>query len=368
MKKKLPRIILLLVSLIFSVFYFFSFFGNSSLSLHGKVVVTVVEKEDADEVKESGSNESTSWLQDLNSSLGDFAADNATKFTENLNGYFDSAAVKPEDPYYDYPMAVYCMDVGQGSSMVVRVGDSYMLFDGGDWDAADALITKLDRLGITEFQYVFASHYDADHIAGIIRVLDRYTVNCIVAPDYVTDTETYRSFIELIEEKKIPVIYPYPEQQFQLDTAVMTCVAPCDDVYDNENDYSVGLHIVYGEFTVLVCGDATTVSEEEMLRYGQDLRSKVLIVNHHGSNSSTSLDFIQTVAPTLSIISCGSQNEYGHPAKEVLERIQAVGSLLLRTDQHGDIVITTDGINFHAYTEKPYDENILWQPGTSTCS
>lgn len=367
MKKRLPKIALLITMLLFATFYLLSFLGNNSLSLKGKVVITVVEKQDDTDGTENSTDKNTSdsIFCSFTSALGNFADTQTSQFTEMLNGNLAAQDnVTPvNDPYREHEIALYCLDIGQGSSMVFRVGNEYMLFDGGDWESSDVLLQKLDTLGITEFQYVFVSHYDSDHVAGIISVLEKYTVRNLVAPDYVTDTDTYRNFTYTVQECGFDIIYPYPEQKFVLGDAVLTCVAPCDDSYMNENDYSIGLRIVYENFSVLVCGDATSVSEEEMLAYGQDLQSTVYIVNHHGSTSSTSQAFIERVAPEISIISCGAQNDYGHPTLMVLERIRNVGSLLLRTDQHGDVVITSDGETFHAYAEKPYIEDILWEPG-----
>lgn len=369
MKKKLPKIALFVSMLIFATFYILSFLGNNSLPLKGEVVITVVEKQDNDVTLQSAreTSQDDSIFTSFTDVLNNFANEQASQFTDALNEQLGTKeTVRVDDPYLEHEFAVYCLDIGQGSSMVVRVGNEYMLFDGGDWETSDILLQKLDVLGITEFSYVFVSHYDSDHVAGIIGVLEKYTVKNLVAPDYVSDTETYRIFMNTVQENNFQIIYPYPEQKFTMGDAVMTCVAPCDDSYMNENDYSIGLRIVYENFSVLVCGDATSISEEEMIAYGQNLQSTVYIVNHHGSNSSTTQAFIESVAPQISVISCGGENEYGHPTEQVLERIRSAGSLLLRTDQHGDVVITSDGESFHAYTEKPYVEETLWEPGIIT--
>lgn len=362
MKKQLPKALMIGTLVLFTVFYILSFFGNDALSLREQTEIIYIDEGELSQDSDSD----VSFFDDINGVVGSYSSDQVDKVQNTINQALSlDNSTKPQenDSYKHEPVAVYCLDVGQGSSIIVRVGTDYLLYDGGDWDTADNLIESINSLGIDSFRYVFVSHYDSDHVAGIIKVIENYDIDTLVAPDYVATTDTFNIFQDVVEESGLVITYPYPEQKFWIGDAEIVCIAPCDDSYMDENDYSVGIRLSYQNFSMLVCGDATKVSEQEILSNGQSIKSSVYIVNHHGSSSSTSQEFLDAVNPQICVISCGNGNEYGHPTKEVLDRIKQTGAILLRTDQHGNIVITTDGISFQAYTDKDYNQDTLWNAG-----
>jgi competence protein ComEC len=119
---------------------------------------------------------------------------------------------------------------------------------------------------------------------------------------------------------------------------------------DASNQNSLVARLVYGDFSVLLTGDAGEAAEAQLLRAGAPLRSTVLKVAHHGSKFSTSTPFVQAVNPTLAVIQVGADNKYGHPADETLERL--AGSTILRTDEDGRIEIASDGRQVWVETEQ----------------
>ncbi|MFZ1397606.1 MAG: hypothetical protein WAS33_11935, partial [Candidatus Promineifilaceae bacterium] len=114
-------------------------------------------------------------------------------------------------------------------------------------------------------------------------------------------------------------------------------------IEENRNENSVSMRLVYGDFTFLFTGDAEQAGEAEMLAGERPLTSLVFKAGHHGSNSSSSLPFLQAVQPQIIIVSAGVDNRFGHPAPEMLERADAIGAVVLRTDELGTISVTTDG-------------------------
>ena len=249
------------------------------------------------------------------------------------------------------------IDVGQGLSCLIECDGYRMLYDGGDRDTSSFLVSYITKTkGISYLDYVVASHYHSDHIAGLIGILKTTKVGCVMGAPYINDTKTYLSF-ESAAKLKGGIYYPTAGEIFSLGSAQCEVVSPqpnhpfnSNDDEEDENRMSVGLRITYGDTSYLLMGDATADEEEESVDAGGSRPTEVLIVNHHGSASSTSEKFVQCVQPQISVISCGLENEYGHPADIVISRLE--GSLVYRTDYDGTIEIVSDGVNIDVYTEK----------------
>lgn len=240
-------------------------------------------------------------------------------------------------------LKVHFIDVGQGNAVLLELNGRFILIDGGDADAIGKLTGYLDEEGVKKLDYLVATHYDIDHLYGLIGVLYEYDVDQVLAPDYKVDTKTYHSFMAGLSVKKKGFRQPQVGEEIAFGDAVLLCVAPGDTKFQNENDYSIGFKILYGNTSFLLCGDATYRSEIEMLESGIDLKSDVYLVSHHGSSSSSTTEFLEAVHPKISIISVGADNSYGHPTKKVLKRLQNVGTDVYRTDERGDIIVKSDG-------------------------
>ena len=194
-----------------------------------------------------------------------------------------------------------------------------------------------------ELAYVIASHYDADHLNGVVGALHAFSCGQVLAPDYVTDTRVYESFERVIKEQDIALAYPAVGDTYTLGDASFTVV--CPEVYDpkEDNDNSVGIRLVYGNTSFLICGDAGKAEEQAMLDSGVTLDSDVYLASHHGSEGSSSEAFMRAVSPTAVVVSAGAGNSYGHPTRTVLNRVKACGAALYRTDLQGTITVTSDG-------------------------
>lgn len=248
-----------------------------------------------------------------------------------------------EEQMPDGTLSVTFLDVGQGNAVLVEQGGAYMLIDGGNRDYSSFVVSYLKEQGVEELAYVIASHYDADHLNGVVGALHAFSCGQVLAPDYVTDTRVYESFERVIKEQDIALAYPAVGDTYTLGDASFTVV--CPKAYDpkEDNDNSVGIRLVYGDTSFLICGDAGKAEEQAMLDSGVTLESDVYLASHHGSEGSSSEAFMRAVSPTAVVISAGAGNSYGHPTRTVLDRVKACGAALYRTDLQGTITVTSDG-------------------------
>lgn len=240
-------------------------------------------------------------------------------------------------------LTVTFLDVGQGNAVLVENDGVYMLIDGGDRDDSSYVVSYLQGQGVESLEYVISSHYDADHLNGVVGALHAFPCNLLLDADYTTDTKVYESLLSVIEEKDIAEIHPDMGDTYTFGDAEFTVVCPDAYDYSSDNDNSIGIRLVYGDTSFLICGDADSGMEQVMLMSGLELQSDVYLASHHGSAYSSSAAFLQEVKPQAVVISAGEGNSYGHPAKETLTNIQNAGAKLYRTDVQGEIIVTSDG-------------------------
>lgn len=238
---------------------------------------------------------------------------------------------------------LHFIDVGQGLSVLIESDGHFLLFDGGDRKTSSLVVSYLKEQGVETLDYVIASHYDADHLNGVVGALNAFQVSQVLAPDYETDTKVFQSFQSAIEKNRIPLSHPAPGDSFTLGNASFTVLAPQDKSYQNANDYSVAIRLTAGDVSFLITGDAEVESEAEMVKSGLPLESTVYVAGHHGSASSSSWDFLQKAVPEYVVISCGAGNSYGHPHAETMEKLQSMEIPVFRTDKQGTVTVSTDG-------------------------
>ncbi|MDD6662264.1 MAG: ComEC/Rec2 family competence protein [Lachnospiraceae bacterium] len=237
---------------------------------------------------------------------------------------------------------VHYLDVGQGLSVLVRSGDHALLYDGGDRNHSSFVVAYLKRQGITKLDYLIASHYDADHLSGLIGVLHTTEVDTVLGPDYEHTSKTYTSFQSAVTDAGKTVYHPTAGSDYQLGDAYFTVVGPIKS-YTDSNNNSIAIRIVNGDNSFLLTGDAETQSEEDMCRSGLNLYSDVICPGHHGSSNATTSLLLAYTQPTWAVISVGAGNDYGHPHQATLQRLADAGITVLRTDEHGTIVARSDG-------------------------
>jgi len=244
-----------------------------------------------------------------------------------------------------HEMQVHFINVGQGDSILIESpSGKTMLIDGGVKGAGQQIVSYLKELGINKLDIVVATHPDADHIGGLIPVLDNMTIEQFYDSGKVHTSQTFEEMLTRIDEKNIPYHVPKIGDDIEFDKDVNVKVLNANDQATDNNDASIVLKMTYGNVSFLLTGDAGVALEKEMLQY--DVKATVLKAGHHGSNTSSSEEFIQAVKPEVTILSYGEDNKYGHPHAEIVDRLQAIGSKIYATADLGTITVSTDGVNY----------------------
>jgi competence protein ComEC len=247
-------------------------------------------------------------------------------------------------------LKIIVIDVGQGSSeLVVLPNGKTLLIDGGERDQGQSVIETLRENGVSKIDVIVATHPHADHIGGLIDVINTMEVGEVLDSGQIHTTQTFEDFLDAIDAKQIPLDSIHDGDSIELDTSVKLQVlnppATLPDGADDEeqfNNNSVVIKLTFGDFTAMLPGDMQ--AENEIRLSDRNIDSDVLVAGHHGSRTSSTSQFLNAVSPDVVIISVGEDNSYGHPHQEALDRISTAGTLhLFRTDQDGTIIITTTG-------------------------
>ncbi|MFF5995311.1 MBL fold metallo-hydrolase [Lysinibacillus sp. KU-BSD001] len=247
-------------------------------------------------------------------------------------------------------MRVHFINVGQGDSIFIQSPNGKtMLIDGGVKGEGNNIVAYLRAQGVKQLDYVVATHPDADHIGGLISVLNSISVKNFIDSGKVHTSQTYEQMITLVGDKGIPYTVPKTGETVNLDEELDIIVVSADEHAADNNEASIVLKVTYGEVSFLLTGDAGVEMEKEMMAT-QNVQATILKAGHHGSNTSSSLAFIQAVQPEATILSYGQDNKYGHPHIEVIESLQTVHSQIYSTAEGGHIVVTTDGKVYSANT------------------
>lgn len=244
---------------------------------------------------------------------------------------------------FEAGLSVHFIDVGQGDAALVVVDGEFMLIDGGPGSAEKDLLRYLTAQRVGSLRYVIATHPHEDHIGGLPAVLERYSVGTLLMPDATANTNVYRNMLETASSKGVSVSKVSAGKTYSLGDARFTVIAPSGSGYGDLNDYSVGIRLVYGSTSFVFTGDAEEISEQEMLRSGLTLSADVFKAGHHGSSSSNTSALLQEMDPEYVVISCGKDNEYGHPTEAVMQRFASQGVEVFRTDTGGTVLAESDG-------------------------
>jgi competence protein ComEC len=243
-------------------------------------------------------------------------------------------------------LSIYFLDVGQGDSVFVETFDNYsLLIDTGEDLKVVEQLDKILPLGSRKIDVVVLTHSHADHIGGILGVLERYEVGKIMYNEADLDSSTWSGAREYIDLNNVLVEPIHDLDDFWLGCCVFVDVlwpVMGEDIDSNANNNSVALLLQYGEFDMFLAGDLESKIEDRVVSsYSQEV--DVLKVSHHGSNTSTSALVLDILYPKIAVISVGKDNKYKHPSSEVLARLEEQGALVFLTSAHGSIHIATDG-------------------------
>lgn len=277
----------------------------------------------------------------------------------------DKNVATPTPPSSGKDMLVHYIDVGQGDAILIQSPNGKnMLIDGGPKSAGDKVVSFLKSKGVSTLDIVVATHPDADHIGGLIAVLNNFKVNQVIDSGKVHTTQTYYEMLQVIDSKNIPFTVAETNDTIDFDLSLKTTVLYADENAKDNNDASIVIRTVYGSVSFLFTADAATNIESKLLSRN-DLKSTYLKAGHHGSNTSSSAVFLNAVKPVGTILSYKENNSYGHPHAEVVERLKAIGTTIYSTAESGDITITTNG-STHSVSAKPWVGSVKPAPVTPT--
>ena len=246
-------------------------------------------------------------------------------------------------------LTVYFIDVGQGDCILVNVNGYNLLIDSGPSSARKSLLGYLDKLSISKFDYVIATHPHEDHIGNMDAIIRKYHIGKFLAPKVTASTLTFENMVTALNDKNLKIsVISTGSNSINLgkETSIMFYTLPNLNTDDELNLYSPIIQLTYKNISFLFTGDAELKNEEFLIKNEINLRSHILKIGHHGSSSSTCEAFLNSVNPKVAIISVGSNNKYGHPAASTLNLLKNYHIKVYRTDLLGNIILKSDGSSF----------------------
>ena len=247
-------------------------------------------------------------------------------------------------------LKAHFIDVGQGDSILVDLGDTEVLIDGGD--RSPGVVSYLDDYVDGPLEVVVATHPHADHIGGLIAVLDAFEVEQIWLNGDTSTSQTYQDFMSRVSAEGASVYEAERGNSIEVGVFTLLILHPVRPLVDDTNNNSVVLRLSYGNVDFLFTGDAEREAEDSILESGLPVQAEILKVGHHCSRTSSSAQFLDAVKPQVAIYMAGTGNRYGHPHEETLSALTQAGAEIYGTDIHDTIIITTDGEAFTTQTER----------------
>ena len=289
----------------------------------------------------------------------------------------------PPEPVATGKLTVHFLDVGQGdSAVIVFPGGSTMLIDGGGefrfirWRAGgdqkaqesrdargsgsdygfsvgEAVVSRfLWSLGLNRVDYLVATHSDVDHLGGLRRVVNNLTVEQAIIAASTADDFEFAEFTEALRRRAIPIGSVSAGKAYEIEGVKLELLWPPAKTgkSSSDNNNSIVLRLTYGERSVLFTGDIEAEAEQQIVKSGFSVRADVLKVPHHGSRTSSTEGFIDSVRPSHAVIPAGARSRFGHPHSIVLERYKTRGIAVLQTGVNGTVTVETDGRNLRVST------------------
>jgi beta-lactamase superfamily II metal-dependent hydrolase len=277
---------------------------------------------------------------------------------------------QPPPPSGD-ELQVHVLDVGQGDSiLIVSPTGKSVLVDAGVPGSSKVVLPELNRYGVKSIDLFIATHAHADHIGAADEVIRAVPTQAVLVSGVPNTTKNYQDFLDAVQQSNAKFIQAEPDQSFDLGGgARLQVLAPIKPFFTKDqlrsggnepNANSVVVRLDYGDFSMLLTGDAEAQTEERMISKSENLTAKILKVGHHGSKYATSEDFLNRVKPEVAIISDGAQNRYGHPSQETLDRLRAAHVKVYRTDLEGEVTIISKGKGYEIKAQREASENDLF--------
>ncbi len=268
----------------------------------------------------------------------------------------DSGGIRVEPPTPEGSLRVDIIDVGQGESILITTAEKAVLIDAGENDQGDEVLAHLRERGIEKLDLAIGTHAHSDHIGGMDTVLANIPAEEFwmgtMPEGLLPSTKTYMDVLEQLDIGRIPYKEPKPGSQFDLGNGgVLTVLGP-QGRPDDLNNCSLVCRVDFGETSFLFSGDAERSAEEAILASGADLDVDVMVMGHHGSDTSSHNAYFKAASPDFAAISVGSGNSYGHPDSSTIKKLKNADVIYRRTDINGDITFLTNGNSIDYSTEK----------------
>lgn len=246
-------------------------------------------------------------------------------------------------PNINNNLEVHFIDVGQADAILIKGSNNEnIMIDAGNNGDSELVVNYIKKQGVENFKAVIGTHPHEDHIGGLDAVINNFNVEKVYIPKVTHTTKTFKDVITAIKNKELKVTAPEVGSTINIGDAEAIILAPNSSEYEDFNNYSIVLKLTHGSNFFIFTGDAEDISEKEILKNGLDISADVLKVGHHGSHSSTTAEFLDKVNPKYAIIMCEKGNDYGHPHKETMEKLNNKGIAVYRTDINGTIVAVSD--------------------------
>lgn len=247
-------------------------------------------------------------------------------------------------------LKIHFIDVGQGDSILIEeAGGKNILVDGGDRSdkIAAKIINYLKDQEVKKLDYIISTHPHADHIGSLTAIIDNFEVGTVLDSGKIHTSKTYENYLIKIDQKNLNFKTPRQGDEFGIGDSKIFFLHPDQKLenYDLNNSSLVFL-LQYKKQKFLFTGDIEKNVEAKLLQQNPELKVDLIKVPHHGSDTSSYYSWIKNLKPKLAVIQVGADNHYGHPAAEVIELYQNLGTKVYRNDLNGNVVVTADGKNY----------------------
>ena len=249
--------------------------------------------------------------------------------------------------------SVHIIDVGQGDSIFIQTPENKrILIDAGDEEAEHTVYSYLKRKGVKKIDVLIATHPDTDHIGSMDYIIDKFKISHFYMPDAKTDSEAFYNLLDSCRDKNLKIEYLTKGDILKIDSSTTMEILSPSTITDKNNLNSIVSLLNYKGYEFLFTGDAEKENESEILSSCNLPDIEFLKAGHHGSSSSSTNEFIEKLKPEAVAISCGYNNDYGHPHRSVLDTFRENGSVVYRTDKNGSLVFYCDENGI--FTKKKY--------------